>query len=285
MQIPICYDLVCRISYKGHSCAQRINLAHWDLIQSRMPSARIDVLAYKANAVYGWTTITDVTRSDDMACGYHPSSVHGLGMILPTSSEFSWACLPDDFKFPSIEEPQDYILGLMSLRGGDISIESPFKYKKKGISLDAYIAGKKLLNRFSMQWVMPNRHFPFKFYMNYFDDIHQDYIRGFYNNIIDVYLTHLMMKSGHLVPLALGRQRLEEIDLIPFETAWIYQLLYGRSNDIFFKLRTGEEVSFKKLEIKSRAKTVRIPSVNVELKGTSSPVLIYENFAVRLRWV
>lgn len=286
ISVPVTCDVIARISWKGYSVIQKINLNEYKNILTKLPKGtRIDVLSYQANNVYGWSMLYDVIidKETPYSMNWITTNFPGITFYKPIRSKFRFVpLLPERFTRPI--RLGDYLLGVFALaKVKKIRIEQKGKiYNDLGSYLRKHnplIDTKVFIN---------DKEFDWKTYLDKDNIIH--YLREFYTNKMDVYLTHIMIHSGFLAPVVFSGVDLSEFVIdgklrVPIDNYWIFYLMYGRQYEVISDLGRDGIFSLNTIiEKKENFRYSREPRAILKIESKlNRPVVINGLFPMRFK--
>lgn len=286
ISIPMTCDIIARISYKGFCTTQKINLSKYTSIVSKLPKgARIDVLSYLANRQYGWSMVHDVTTDParTVSMNYTTTNFKGIGFYAPARAKVAFVSLTPEYFVRPIEIGS-YLLGLAALeRVKDIRIE-----QKKSVFNDigSYLRRRNL--EIETKVFFNNKEFEWNRFID--KENIRDYLNEFHSNKMDVYLTHLMIRSGFLAPVVfsgidLSPHQCDNRVRVPLENYWIFYLMHGKQYEIYSDLHNSDPFSIKDLVINRVTPTyLKEPRAIIHLESKLNvPVVINGIFPMRFR--
>lgn len=285
ISIPITCDVIARISWKGYSAIQRVNLSSYDAIMLKLPKGtRIDILTYSANQQYGWSMLHGITiNTDTVSMNYTTTNFKGISVYVPASNKVSFVPLSQE-RFERPIRLGDYLLSILALtKVKTIRIEQKkntyndlASFLRRG---DPEIKPKVFIN---------DREFDWEIFLDKNNII--DYLREYYSNTMDVYLTHLMIRSGFLAPVVFSGVDLTSLICenklrVPLDNYWIFYLMYGRQLDIVSELHDNEEFRLNDIVLRKTHPTyLRETKVELHIESKhNKPVIINGLFPMRFR--
>jgi hypothetical protein len=284
ISIPITCDVIARISWKGYSVIQKVNLSSYEAIMLKLPrGTRIDILVYLANNQYGWSTLQNVTIDDSVSMNYTTTNYKGISVYVPASSKVSFVQLTQD-RFERPIRLGDYLLGLLALtKVKTLRIE-----QKKNTYNDLASFLRRGDQNIKPKVFINNREFDWETFLDKNNVL--DYLREYYSNKMDVYLTHLMIRSGFLAPVIFSGVDLTSLICddklrVPLENYWIFYLMYGKQLDIVSELHDNEEFRLKDVVLRKTHPTyLKEPRVILHMESkVNKPVIINGLFPMRFR--
>jgi hypothetical protein len=218
-----------------------------------------------------------------MSMNYTTTNFKGINFYTPTRSNVSFVSLSQE-RFEKPIQLGDYLLGLLALhKVKTIRIE-----QKKNIYNDLATFLRRGDREIEPKVFLNGREFDWKFFLDKNNII--DYLNEYYSNKMDVYLIHLMIRSGFLAPVVFSGVDLTSLIQdntlrVPLENYWIFQLMYGKQLDIVSPLHEDELFSLRQTTLNKMHPTyLQEPRVIIHIESKlNKPVLINGLFPMRFR--
>ena len=249
LEIPSCYDCIVKIKYGSTFSYLRMNLSNLRKVRSKFKNhLTCWILAF--GNIYTWVQIEDAYLDTEyITCRKHTTNILGIRLFHPIDEKMPFVTLPKNFFKPLTEK--QWALSLYATSNFEFSVRNRYGRKAKDVvSADMYF-GPRRLDHTSDKWFINDILLDQRSFLD-IDSVMSDYIDNYFTNTIDVYLTHILLKANILTPLALAAS--SNIYRCPKEIYWMFQLLYGRDNYVYFHLDKDRTIGFSDIKIWKRWK-------------------------------
>jgi hypothetical protein len=241
----------------------------------------VDALVFRPNKVYGWGNITSVETNIKTKTHKIMTDLYGFSFDSPAfAKEAKFVTLPADF-FSVSDNIKELILGVVTSKYvKDFSVYARGRKRKIGLPT---LFESDIKSFSSIVLSLNGIVFDGANYKGDIDNILLDYIENWNVNRIDVYLTHVLIKSGLLIPFIFSSSPIINLDIlhVPVENYWVFQLLYGRYKTISTNA-DGNIVNINKINLRIKRKYQESNGVFLNLRSKNvQPVIINEGFAMR----